>query len=74
MVQRLGSLPKSDDEYWDRADTHLTEMRDEPKCKHYIVRLSGKEVECKKCHMGFFVGPRDRVRSGHLYRGKLRVI
>jgi len=80
MVQRLSRkrldiLPKSTDEYWELADTRLIDMnKSVPKCQHYIVRRFGTEVECRNCHIGFFVTPEDSVADGHLYHGGIRVI
>ena len=74
MVAKLVALPKNDDEYWEHADTQLIDIKDVSECKHYMVRMSGTEVECRECHLGFFVGPRDRVKNGHLYLNGKKVI
>lgn len=34
---------------------------------HYFVYKSGTEVTCKKCPMGYPIGPGTNVRDGHLY-------
>lgn len=71
---KLDPLPSNKDEYWEYADTEHIDIKDDPECKHYMVRKSGTEVECNKCLIGFFIGPRDRVKNGHLYLNGKKVI
>jgi hypothetical protein len=78
MVQKsskLDVLPKSGDKFWSLAETKLIDMNYQvPKCEHYMVRRSGTQAECEKCRIGYFTGPFDRVKDGHLYRGDIRII
>lgn len=74
MAQRLDNLPRSEDSYWEGAETNLHELPNSKECKHHFVRLKGNEIECTKCRIGFFVNPGDVLRDGHLYKENKLVI
>ena len=73
MANRLGSLPASDDEYWEGAEVNKLSMPDSPKCEHFFVRTKGNHVECK-CGAGYFLSPGFELKEGHIYKGKDLVI
>lgn len=44
------------------------------KNEHYFEYISGTEVQCTKCPMGYPIGPGTEVRDGHIYIHGTRVI
>lgn len=65
--QRLLELPKSNHQFWAQAEKYSQELGKQPKCEHDFVHRLGREVECKKCHIGFYLVPNSYVLNGHLY-------
>lgn len=65
--EKLKELPASDDKWWGPADKYSIELEKPKPCKHHFVRISGREVECKQCNAGFFLGPDTELKDGHLY-------
>jgi hypothetical protein len=74
MVSRLYSLPKSDDKYWEHAETNQHVISDKPVCDHYFVRKTGNQAECRKCRIGYYLTPGFKVKDGHIYQNKELVI
>jgi len=37
------------------------------KGEHYFVHKDGREVECSKCHAGYYISPGTDIREGHIY-------
>jgi hypothetical protein len=36
------------------------------KGEHYFVQVSGTEVRCRKCPVGYNIGPGYEVKNGHV--------
>lgn len=70
---KLPDLPGSDDKWWS-GKKHKIEMMPRPRCEHFFIRRSGREVECRYCGAGFFTGGGDILKEGHLYHDGLRMI
>lgn len=70
MLNKLDSLPPSDDEYFTKyeADTKKIVLPKIQECKHYFVRKSGTETECQKCGAGFYLTPEFNVKEGHIFK------
>lgn len=66
MKAVLDSLPPSTDKYWKDANINKHELSEPVLCEHFFVRITGTEVKCNKCPIGFF--STDEIRDGHLYR------
>ena len=73
MSQKLDQLPKSDDEYWEHAETINIELKEVPKCEHHFVRTTGKHVECR-CGVGFYITPTMEVKGGSIYEDDFLII
>lgn len=68
VSQKLDSLPKSDDKYWDHADVNIVEeAMPGPTCHHKFVMMSRRQAECKQCRIGYFLDPEMVVKKGHIY-------
>lgn len=67
-MKELEDLPSNDNEYWKEAEKHTITMPKPPKCSHFFYRRSGKEVECKYCHAGFYLDVSDIIKDGHILR------
>jgi len=65
--ETLDALPESSHKFWRGAEVNKITLRSAPKCSHYFIRRSGREVECRNCHAGFFLTPNWDVKEGHLY-------
>lgn len=77
MAQKLGGLsdlPKSGSKFWKHSDKQQVELRFKPKCNHYFIRKSGREVECRKCGAGLFLSPPWHIEKGRLYKGLEKVL
>lgn len=69
MTIKLDSLPESKDKCFTQyeADTYQVKL-DKPKaCQHEFIRVSGTEVECQLCRMGFYITPEYVVNNKHIY-------
>ena len=64
---KLDDLPKSDDDFWSGAETAVHTLAEPKKCEHSFIHRTSREVECRNCHIGFFLGVGDEVKSGHVY-------
>jgi len=73
VKSRLKPLPESTDKFWDGADKTLSKPK-EVVCEHYFEMVSGRQAECQKCHIGFFLGPKEHVKDGHIYHNETLVI
>ena len=86
--QKLPPLPPSDSEsigknrydafyrkgardFWGDNYLETVELKDPKKCVHYFERV-GKEVMCKKCHIGW-MSTELKVEDGILYVGKKKI-
>jgi hypothetical protein len=67
-MAKLGELPQSTDrDFWEHADTELTEFGEAKSCNHFLVHRTALEVECKFCHIGFVLAPGWILKEGHIY-------
>jgi len=62
VKSRLKPLPESTDKFWDGADKTLSKPK-EVVCEHYF-----------EMHIGFFLGPKEHVKDGHIYHNETLVI
>jgi hypothetical protein len=70
MAKRdLESLPPSANEFWELAEVEIHELKKPKDCDHFFIHKSSREVECRKCFAGYYLGPTDSVRGGHIYHG-----
>ncbi len=63
----LESLPTSEDEFWAEAEVSTHKLEPMKKCEHSFIHRTAREVECRNCHIGFFLGVKDSVKEGHIY-------
>lgn len=42
--------------------------------KHYMDHTSSREVQCRKCGVGYLLGGGEIVKEGHIYIGNTRII
>lgn len=72
--KKLDPLPESKDKFWDKADVNTIKLISPSKCDHEFIRSGGREVCCKHCNIGFFVGNGSEFKDGHIYiKGKLAI-
>ncbi len=78
---RLPDLPPSDDaDFWLEAEIHtnlegINKVNvEEGRDKHYFVRTSGRQAQCKHCDWGFELDPGDKIENGHLYDKKGQLV
>lgn len=45
------------------------EVKEQQQCKHMLEYITSTQVQCKTCHVGFYVSLYDRLKDGHLYHG-----
>jgi hypothetical protein len=65
---KLPDLPKSDDVFWEGAEIHCgLLMKEDPNEKHYFIRTSGRQAQCRLCDWGFELDPGDYLIDGHLF-------
>lgn len=67
-MSTLGPLPPTSDEYWKEANVNKHEITKPVLCEHSFVRMTGMEVRCAKCPIGFIVSPLEELKDGHIYR------
>ena len=72
----MDPIPASNSKYFTEYEADSRTLTPSPitACEHYFVRTSGREIECKKCLIGFFVSQGDELKNGHLYRHGSQVI
>ena len=61
---KIDDLPK-------RKDDERVELKDQPDCSHFFEMKKANEVECNKCHLGFFLSPDNVLEGGHIYKKEL---
>ncbi len=67
VKRNLESLPAStDDEFWLDAELSQHQLKGTAKCDHYFIHRTGREIECRNCHVGFYIGPGANVEAGEL--------
>lgn len=74
---KLDNLPESDNkEFWGDGEIHtnLTPHNELSEDGHYFEYITAVIAECKKCHWGFQLDPGDKVKKGHLYDSKGRLV
>ena len=49
-------------------------LRKPKRCKHFFEYVRANEIKCQKCHFGLFIGPGERLKDGHLYKGETKII
>ena len=67
--EKLSELPASEDKFWEHSDVNKIDMtkRGLEKCDHYFIHRTAREVECKKCHIGFVLGVDWYIENKHIY-------
>lgn len=73
MVQRYGEkngnnlpdLPPSNNSFWKGARKYQSKPKNE-KCEHYFEYGQGREVNCKLCHIGYYLSPGMYVKEGRI--------
>ena len=68
MGKDLPSLPPSKNKFWDGAEKEQHPSKKRVACKHFFIRLTSVEVECKTCHVGFYLNPTWELKEGHIYK------
>jgi len=71
---RLKELPGSKSKFWQHSDKQQIELKFRPKCEHYFIRKTGREIECEKCGAGLFINPPWYIKKGRLYNNGELVI
>jgi len=72
--RKLENLPESEDRKFWKGDTQIIRLQKAKRCKHEFERLNGIEVRCKKCHMGYRLGPEFSLQDGHIYYKSKKLI
>ena len=67
--RKLENLPESDNKFWKDAEIHTNiiphnEFSEEG---HFFILITARQAECKNCHWGFELEPKDKIKEGHLY-------
>lgn len=72
---KLENLPDSNDaEFWGEAEVATHTLAESVKCDHSFIHRTAREIECRNCHIGFFLGIGDEVKGKHVYvKGVLAV-
>ena len=74
-MDKLDDLPGKGSKYWTSVDAEVkTHELQFNSCKHKFAFNAGNEVECNKCHIGFFLSEGMDLKDGHIYSGKKLVI
>ena len=63
----LADLPDSSDKFWENADIEVEEVTDPEECDHYFYHRTAQEVECRNCHIGYYLDNYSEVIDGHIY-------
>lgn len=63
---KLPDLPPSDDKFWKGARKYQTKLVKRPACEHYFEYREALKIECKKCHIGFFLSGKERLINGQI--------
>jgi hypothetical protein len=66
--RNIGNLPRKGAKYWTDVDAQV-EIH-EPKhrrCSHEFAHITANELECKKCHIGFYITD-EELKNGHIYK------
>lgn len=66
----LKNLPSSEDDFWEHAEKELHRelVRVNEGCEHRFYHRTAQEVECKFCHIGYFLDNYCVLKKGHIYR------
>ena len=64
---KLDPLPPTKDEYWEHSVTEIQEVREAKECDHFFMHRSGREIECRKCFIGYELYLGWEVKGGKLY-------
>ncbi|MBM4401859.1 MAG: hypothetical protein FJ044_01280 [Candidatus Cloacimonetes bacterium] len=72
--EKLPNLPPSEDKYWNLADKEKIELDKKPECSHFFEHKTAREVECRNCHIGFYLDIGWIIKNGHIYKDKQFVI
>lgn len=74
--EKLPPLPENADRFWRGAEKYVFTPGKSVTCeeKHYFVRKSGTEVQCRDCPVGYMIMPGYEVKDGHIYQHGTLVI
>lgn len=68
---KLEALPQSTDNYWKDSEVEQQKQTSKTigdKCDHYFIHRTSMEVECRDCHIGYFlVNEDEEIRNGRIY-------
>ena len=66
--EALDNLPSNENKkFWRDAEVEVIELKEPKECEHFFIHRSSQEVECRKCHVGYYLSIGDRVQNGHIY-------
>ena len=74
MKDQLDNLPASDDKFWEGADVHKSEPKNLFDQKHNLIRVPGHQAQCTHCDWGFQLDPGDKIKEGHLFDSKGKLV
>lgn len=66
LIRNKWHLPKD-------AEIEFHELEAGKPCKHYFVRASSREVQCRECGWGLIIDPEEKIVNGHLYSNKRKI-
>ncbi len=62
----LPDLPASDDKFWEHAKKIKMNKSKAKKCSHEFKRMSGSEICCILCNIGFIANGYLKIKNGKL--------
>lgn len=74
VSKNLDELPGSESRFWDgEVHTDLKPHKETSEDGHFFEYTSAVSAQCKLCNWGFQLEPGDKIKNGHLYdkKGKL---
>lgn len=72
----LPPMPEDYHPFWRGAEKHVFTVQPSVFCdegKHYFQQVSGTEIECKFCRIGYMISLGVGVRDGRIYLHGSRV-
>ena len=74
--KKLDDLPESGNKFWDYAEIHTGIVPHDwmQNHLHHFEKVTGHQAYCQGCGWGFELDPGDKIRDGHLYDNKGKLV
>lgn len=66
-------MKPKDEEKIEKPEIHIPK-ENIIKGEHTFDYISGTEVMCRKCPLGYIVGPEEHIKDGHIYKGEILLV